>query len=434
MTSMVASDDACILDNSTNQDVSNDFGITPSSCTRLHVFARKPRQLVKPPPSAIRLLSWSKTKAKDDSQFFQNQAVPRGVSQFSSSLAPKPKQPALKKKVHVNSKLGSRVTYDAALAAFTRDKASMCQTHVIDPLSIQVGIACTQGTRAYMEDRHVVNQLFENVALVAVFDGHNGAWAAEFASTRLSALLTTNDQLKSYGSERPIPPDAIESIYTILKTAFLQLDREILSYTVEHGRRDGATVALVLVFSDFVFAANVGDSRVVLVRRQHPSLHTNAATYVVERLSIDHKPHVAAEKARIVNAGGNVVFSGCWRVTHPKSTLRLAVSRSLGDHQLKNVPSSSPLNTPLALVSAVPHIRHFARSGGDILVIASDGLWDRVTDGDTMHQIVADLDESFQHDLNPPPEHFVTQSAAALVELALTRRTADNVTVAVVAL
>ena len=75
--------------------------------------------------------------------------------------------------------------------------------------------------------------------------------------------------------------------------------------------------------------ANCGDARAVLCK----DMLANEGP-ASERLSIDHKPGDQAERARIEEAGGAVINQRVLGV--------LAVSRALGDHELKNLVTGKP--------------------------------------------------------------------------------------------
>ena len=64
------------------------------------------------------------------------------------------------------------------------------------------------------------------------------------------------------------------------------------------------------------------------------------------RLSVDHKPNLPEEAARVRVAGGDVrCVQGCWRVMRPGVATMLAVSRALGDCVLKPIVSCVPCTT-----------------------------------------------------------------------------------------
>lgn len=86
-------------------------------------------------------------------------------------------------------------------------------------------------------------------------------------------------------------------------------------------------------------------------------------------LSIDHKPELPTERARIEKAGGFVEDN---RV---KGILNL--SRSLGDLEYKQDKSLSVDNQ---MITCVPEIKIEKRTKAhDYLVVACDGIWDCLT-------------------------------------------------------
>jgi serine/threonine protein phosphatase PrpC len=83
-------------------------------------------------------------------------------------------------------------------------------------------------------------------------------------------------------------------------------------------------------------------------------------------LSIDHKPDMPEEKARIEKAGGFV------EENRVKGSLNL--SRSIGDFEYKNDPK---LPIEEQMVTVVPEIKTISRvPGHSFLIIACDGIWD----------------------------------------------------------
>lgn len=85
-------------------------------------------------------------------------------------------------------------------------------------------------------------------------------------------------------------------------------------------------------------------------------------------LSVDHKPNRVDERRRIENAGGVVVWAGTWRVGGV-----LAVSRAFGDRLLKRY------------VVAMPDLQEEDLTAEDeTVILASDGLWDVITNQDAI--------------------------------------------------
>ena len=107
-----------------------------------------------------------------------------------------------------------------------------------------------------------------------------------------------------------------------------------------------------------IICANSGDSRCVL-----------SNDGVAVEMSIDHKPDLPTEKARIERAGGFVEDN---RV---KGVLNL--SRSLGDLEYKQ---DKTISIESQMITCVPEIKvEKLTKAHDFMVIACDGIWDCLT-------------------------------------------------------
>ncbi|OWZ19411.1 Protein phosphatase 2C [Phytophthora megakarya] len=316
-------------------------------------------------------------------------------------------------------------------------------------MRVQVGVSLAQGARPYMEDRYsVVDRLLDDEknadsspSLLAVYDGHNGAYAAEYARRRFKDLLGESEELVEISrraQHSELTDDDVDKIRDLLVDAFAIVDDEILQRTVILNKRDGSTVLLGLLVGGKLFVANLGDSRGVLAQAGENSDGSDdedeEEVPSAVRLSVDHKPDLKEETDRVKEAGGKVIFSGCWRVAHDHIPLRLAISRSLGDHPLK---TNLPTSCSAPLVSVVPDVRVLnVEAAGEYLVFASDGLWDRLSDDDAAKIVRAKVSE-FHWSEEPTTSEDVTKEALqfaanALVEAALLKRSMDNITAMVV--
>lgn len=115
-----------------------------------------------------------------------------------------------------------------------------------------------------------------------------------------------------------------------------------------------------------LFVANIGDSRCVLGRTpaaqsvggrrpsRSPSRAASAAPIEAVRLSRDHRPTDAAERGRILAAGGRV-HQG--RVGVEGCRMSLSVSRCLGDVPLKDARRTHPPPRLCAMPIAPPPVR-----------------------------------------------------------------------------
>lgn len=104
-----------------------------------------------------------------------------------------------------------------------------------------------------------------------------------------------------------------------------------------------------------LYIANVGDTRAVLSRNG-----------VEERLSVDHKVADKSEHDRIIKGGGVIM--------NDRVGGTLVLTRAMGDFALKD-----------SGVICQPTIRkHFIRPFDRFVVIASDGVYDTLSDEDVV--------------------------------------------------
>lgn len=262
-------------------------------------------------------------------------------------------------------------------------------------LRIYVGVAETIGKKRTMEDKSTCCRLGDGSVYAGVFDGHSGARAAEHAAAHLHAHL---DGTTGPASRR-------------FEAAYANCEREILA----SGARDGTTACTALVEGEEVVVANLGDTRCVLGggggRRR-----------VSERLSTDHKPDLPSERSRIERAGGSVVRHGAYRVSHEACPLLLATSRTLGDRVIKR---------HAGLVSPEPEIKHRRLRAGhdDFLILATDGLWDVVSDQEAVALVYDVIGEALAN--ATVTQALCTEAAATCIRAARKRCTMDNVLVLV---
>ncbi|GFQ08352.1 protein phosphatase 2c 16 [Phtheirospermum japonicum] len=185
-----------------------------------------------------------------------------------------------------------------------------------------------------------------------VYDGHGGSQVANYCRDCIHGALV--DELNNCkdemvnGSTRDTRQVQWEKVF---KSCFLKVDDEI-GGKVKGAETVGSTAVVALVCSSHIIVANCGDSRAVLYRGKEAI-----------PLSVDHKPSREDEYARIEASGGKVIQWNGHRVFGV-----LAMSRSIGDRYLK------PWIIPEPEVMFVPRAKE-----DECLVIASDGLWDVMT-------------------------------------------------------
>jgi serine/threonine protein phosphatase PrpC len=239
--------------------------------------------------------------------------------------------------------------------------------------SSRVGLASDQRHREAMEDRAVAAEVAGGHLLVAVFDGHGGAFVADQAAARACGVV-----------EAALARGAGDEAWPAI---FAELDADAPAC--------GSTATMVLIARDRLTAAWVGDSRAVLV--------TAGGCRV---LTPDHRIGRLDERWRVVAAGAEIDPP---YVMDPHSGQGLMVTRTLGDRGLRQVG-----------IVPVPEVVELDLAGDElVVVIASDGLWDCVDD-----------EEAAELVRGVPP----AVAAARLVEQVVDRGGRDNVTVVVAGL
>jgi serine/threonine protein phosphatase PrpC len=318
------------------------------------------------------------------------------------------------------------------------------------------GISEAIGARPTMEDRTVVIQslmyeprhgYYKNepkdqlqelamTSFAAVFDGHGGDECSNYLVDALphhvrTAMYAEREALRnaietSRTSSRAEQTEdaASELMRKILKGAYLKTDKEFI--TPKTAPQSGSTAATIILLGRRLFAANVGDSRVVLCR---------VGGQCVE-LTSDHKPSRPDEAARVRAAGGFIL--------HKRVMGELAITRAFGDKSFKMGikamledeadeiarglnENSETKDLTAPLVSAEPEIASMVLSHNDeFLLLACDGLFDVFRSQDA---IALARQELIAHRGEP------AQVARILSDQAIrVRRSRDNVSILIIVL
>ncbi|KAF5176296.1 kinase and PP2C-like domain-containing protein [Thalictrum thalictroides] len=248
------------------------------------------------------------------------------------------------------------------------------------------------GRRETMEDTHFLMPQLGNEKdfhLFGIFDGHRGAAAAEFSARAIPGFLQNLDSTTS-------PSGALSEAFVQTDVAFRnELVIQIQSKRVtQKDWHPGCTAIVSLIISNKLFVANAGDCRTILCRGGRAIA-----------LSEDHVASHLGERERVVKAGGQVRWQvDTWRV----GAAALQVTRSIGDDDLKPAVTAEPEVTETTLTCE-----------DEFLVMASDGLWD-VVSNDEVVSIIRDT-------VKEPG-----MCSKRLVTEAAERGSKDNITVIVV--
>lgn len=290
-----------------------------------------------------------------------------------------------------------------------------------------------------------------NLQLYAVLDGHGGVEVAQFASEQLqknlerlvplevnsSVLTSAHGQDKLHSSSlaadtlRSITPDISESprkisieqhkrkepvrdpVSAAMVAAFEGIDKELSNHQTlaETSKWVGTTATAVIVGPRHFWMAHAGDSRAVLCRRR-----PNSSSMLALPLTRDHKASCPIEAARIAEAGGAVLQNH-----GPRLMGILAVTRAIGDRALQSHG-----------LTATPETRQMALTSDDqFLILASDGLWDVVSNQDAV-DLVARVFERVEQRRNVSCPAACRIASNVLTRVALARGSEDNISVIVV--
>ena len=195
--------------------------------------------------------------------------------------------------------------------------------------------------RDYMEDKgRVIENLNNdpNKILFCIFDGHGGVEVSKFLQENLHIYL-----------KKKLP---FKHIFEDITQTFKDLDESIKELKLPDVGSTGTIVYIERINGKkYLYCANVGDSRCVLVNRKG-----------IMRMSHDDRVDDKKERDRVIRQGG-VIFNGRIYGT-------LMLTRCFGDWSVKKYG---------AVVE--PHIIKIELNEDDLyLLIASDGVWDVIRD------------------------------------------------------
>ena len=218
--------------------------------------------------------------------------------------------------------------------------------------------------RDYMEDKVNINTPFNlnpKTALFILCDGHSSDFPAIKATEIIPGLFET--ALKNINEDS----EEVNTIEEAFIECFAETDEELLNKFKEEVGGGGATCNVIYICIEndkkVVYSANVGDSRSVLIREN-----------IALRLSFDHKASDPKEQKRVSKEGA-IIMNGRLFGT-------LMVTRSLADFELKNCGSG------IGGLSVIPHVSRTELDSKDrYVLIGSDGIWDVITDNESLDMV-----------------------------------------------
>lgn len=207
------------------------------------------------------------------------------------------------------------------------------------PRQITCGSHLVKGKAKHDMEDYLVSEFkkvdHNDLGLFAIFDGHMGHNVARYLQSNLFDNI-----LKE--------PDLWTDTEKAIKRAYRATDSYILEQSLQLGRGGSTAVTAILINSQKLVIANVGDSRAVISRKG-----------VAKQLSVDHEP---GKERKVIESKGGFVSNIPGDV--PRVDGQLAVARAFGDKSLKEHLSSDP---DIAV--------EFIDDGVEFIILASDGLW-----------------------------------------------------------
>ena len=229
-------------------------------------------------------------------------------------------------------------------------------------------------SEALMEDKSKSIENFNNDVnqmIFEIFDGHGGDEMSTYLQMNLAQIYKQN-LLVNKGD-----------IALSLKNAFLDADDEMRNQLNVEGLGSTGTLVHIKWESEndlVIYSANVGDSRASLISPEH-----------IIRLSYDHRTTDEKEKKRILESGLEIIDD--------RINGTLMLTRIFGNYEYKNYDDENEEeennnNNDKGLICQpfISKIKVDLSFENQYLILASDGIWDTITEEDIQHIIQTHTD------------------------------------------
>ena len=227
-----------------------------------------------------------------------------------------------------------------------------------------------------MEDKSKSIENFnndKNQMVFEIFDGHGGDEISTYLQNNLAQIYKQNLLLNK------------GNIILSLKNAFRDADDEMRNQLNIDGL--GSTGTLVHIKWEtendlVVYSANVGDSRVSLISPEH-----------IIRLSYDHRTTDEKERKRILESGLEIIDE--------RINGTLMLTRIFGNYEYKNINENEEdendidNNKGLICEPFISKINIDLNIENQFLILASDGIWDIITE-EEIQQIIQKYQDTQQ--------------------------------------
>jgi serine/threonine protein phosphatase PrpC len=212
-----------------------------------------------------------------------------------------------------------------------------------------------------MEDKSKSIENFnndKNQMVFEIFDGHGGDEMSVYLQNNLAQIYKQNLLLNK------------GNIILSLKNAFHDADDEMRNQLNIEGLGSTGTLVHIKWESEndlVVYSANVGDSRACLISPDH-----------IIRLSYDHRTTDEKEKKRILESGLEIIDD--------RINGTLMLTRIFGNYEYKNYDeneeeeNTNTGNKGLICEPFISKINIDLNIENQFLILASDGIWDTITE------------------------------------------------------
>ncbi|GKB52783.1 probable protein phosphatase 2C 34 [Tanacetum coccineum] len=234
-------------------------------------------------------------------------------------------------------------------------------------------VCSKKGEKGVNQDCCIVWEEFgcqEDMMFCGVFDGH-GPWghyvAKRVCNSMASSLLCNWQEMLVEGAVEEV--DKKVDRFDLWQNSFTKTCADV-DQDLERCRKidsfcSGTTALTAIRQGDHLAIANVGDSRAVLATVSEDD------SLVAVQLTVDFKPNLPQEAERITECNG-------------RESPGLAMSRAFGDYCIKNY----------GLISVPEVIQRNITSRDQFIVLASDGVWDVVSNEEAVEIVSSTTDKA----------------------------------------
>jgi len=267
-----------------------------------------------------------------------------------------------------------------------------------------ISFSSKKGKRPTNEDSHKIYSKINSKSnfkwldilpnILCIFDGHGGKDISEYLSKiyYLEILRNLNEIRNIYRKYKILKKDfeknnenekmniELTDFFTIIHD---KINMNILKKYEKKSFEQGSTLCCLihdnesLTNKNKLIFINVGDSRCVMFNQikveEGIDILDSGNKFTMKQITFDHKPKYKIEKERIENLGGKIEID----VENEKRICGYSVSRSFGDVLYSRYISVKP---QVRCMDLTEDMKFF--------VIACDGLWDVLTNGDVKKIIV----------------------------------------------